>query len=343
MQFQTLILKLNFDKFPHAKKISFANSTCHKINDPEKPSGKPSGILHFFACLIGFRQTEFREQIVELIEKQDNTQNQLDIRERELISNILQMSQISVSDIMTSRGEIIGIDCNQKISVILDSIANNPHSRYPLYHESLDHIIGTIHTKSLYQWLRKSGDKNFDDTMNFATIMKKLIYKPTHVAPSMPVLDLLLHMREGRNHIAFVVDEYGGIAGLVTIEDALEEIVGSIKDEHDVDSSHKISYGKGNSLIMDGRFKLEEFTEKCGELLGLEEKAENLDTIGGLVVYLAGRVPTKGELIPWEITQTNPSDAKNIKIVEFEVLRSLPNRVVQVQLHGLDLDKQDIF
>ena len=158
------------------------------------------------------------------------------------------------------------------------------------------------------------------------------------------LLDLLLNMREGRNHIAFVVDEYGGIAGLVTIEDALEKIIGSIEDEHDiVANDNGISYYKNNSAIINGRYKLEELENKFGKLLNDAQRQENLDTVGGLVIYLAGRVPAKGELIPWKINdldRDNKQILKNKKNVEFEILQSLPNRIVEVQLHGLDLRKK---
>ena len=288
-----------------------------------------------------FGETEFRKKIAKIIE--DQPESKADAREKELINNILNISNISASDIMTSRGEIVGIDASQDLEKILDLIANNPHSRYPLYEEHLDNVMGTIHTKSVYQWLRKTGGKT-NGKQGCLQVWKKLIYKPSYVAPSMPVLDLLLNMREGRNHIAFVVDEYGGIAGLVTIEDALEKIVGSIEDEHDiVANDNGISYYKNNSAIINGRYKLEELENKFGKLLNDAQRQENLDTVGGLVIYLAGRVPAKGELIPWKINELdvgNKQILKNKKNIEFEILQSLPNRIVEVQLHGLDLRKK---
>ena len=300
-----------------------------------------------------FKRSHTRKKIVELIANEPNDiTDEIDSRERELINNILGVRDINVSNIMTPRGEIISIDIEQKTGDILDFIARNPHSRYPLYQDTLDQIIGTIHVKSVYAWLRKNNGKIDDEQLNFAQLIKKIIHKPAFVAPSMRVLDLLLYMREERNHIAFVVDEYGGIDGLVTIEDALEEIVGSIEDEYDLHVDDGMVANDDGSYIFDGKFKLEDFQNKFN-ILQEDELEQDFDTIGGLVVWLAGRVPTKGELIPWcknisdrktdAETAEQPLDEKNAAILagapkkslEFEIIRSLPNRVVTIKLYGL--------
>ncbi|MCH9851914.1 MAG: hemolysin family protein [Alphaproteobacteria bacterium] len=276
-----------------------------------------------------FKRSRAREKIVELISNQDSATDQIDSRERELISNILSVRDVSVANIMTPRGEIIGVDINQKTKDILEFIAREQHSRYPLYSETLDNIIGTIHVKSIYAWLLKIGGKIPDSDQNFMDMMKDLINQPIFVAPSMRVLDLLLAMRQQRNHIAFVVDEYGGIDGLVTIEDALEEIVGSIEDEYDDANDSGIIQHKDGSITLNGTFKLEEFQQKFGFTFTEEESDEDFDTIGGLIIWLAGHVPIKGELIKWRLP-----NATSDKKMEFEIIRSLPNRVITVKLHS---------
>ncbi len=279
-----------------------------------------------------FKRSRAREKIVELISNEDSATDQIDSRERELISNILSVRDVSVSNIMTPRGEIIGVDINQKTKNILEFMAREQHSRYPLYSETLDNIIGTIHVKSIYAWLLKIGGKIPDSDQNFTDMMKDLINQPVFVAPSMRVLDLLLAMRQERNHIAFVVDEYGGIDGLVTIEDALEEIVGSIEDEYDDANDSGIIQHKDGSITINGTFKLDEFQQKFGFTFNDEEIDEDFDTIGGLIIWLAGRVPIKGELIQWR-----KADSDSDKKMEFEIIRNLPNRVITVKLHGFSV------
>jgi CBS domain containing-hemolysin-like protein len=147
------------------------------------------------------------------------------------------------------------------------------------------------------------------------------------VAPSMRVLDLLLEMRLKRTHMALVVDEFGGIDGLVTIEDLVEEIVGEIEDEHDVEQGPKLTWRPDGTLIADARTTIEEFEEIVGVVLSEEEHDEDIDTLGGLVFYLADRVPGRGELIEhpasgivFEVVQADPRRIKRLRI------RNIPAR-----------------
>jgi CBS domain containing-hemolysin-like protein len=143
------------------------------------------------------------------------------------------------------------------------------------------------------------------------------------VAPSMPVLDLLLEMRLSRVHMALVVDEFGGIDGLITIEDLVEEIVGEIEDEHDVAEGPKLVARPDGSLVADARTPIEEFEERAGQMLTDEERAEDIDTLGGLVFYILGRVPGRGELIVHDSG------------VSFEVMEADPRRVKRLRVRNL--------
>ena len=141
------------------------------------------------------------------------------------------------------------------------------------------------------------------------------------VAPSMQVLGLLLEMRETRTHMALVVDEYGGIDGLITIEDLVEEIVGEIEDEHDVEPRPQLEINSDGTMIADARVSVVEFEESVGAVLTEEERGEDIDTLGGLVAHLTGRVPTRGELVVHKSSG-----------IEFEVIDADPRRVKRLRL-----------
>jgi CBS domain containing-hemolysin-like protein len=152
--------------------------------------------------------------------------------------------------------------------------------------------------------------------------LRAILRRVLFVAPSMRVLDLLLEMRRTRLHMALVVDEFGGVDGLVTIEDLVEEIVGEIEDEHDVDEGPKLVPSSDGTLLADARATIEEFEQRVGAVLSAEERS-GIDTLGGLVFALAGRVPNRGELV------SHPSG------LEFEVLDADPRRVKRVRVRNI--------
>jgi CBS domain containing-hemolysin-like protein len=173
-----------------------------------------------------------------------------------------------------------------------------------VYRGALDEIVGMLHVKDLIaHWSQRRG---------FA--LEKVLRKVLFAAPSMRVLDLLKEMRITRIHLALVVDEYGGVDGLVTIEDLVEEIVGEIEDEHDAEAPPSLIEEAPGIALADARVKLEDFEARFGKFVDDDERAE-VDTLGGLVFYLANRVPTRGELIK------HPSG------LEFEVVDADPRRV----------------
>ncbi len=162
------------------------------------------------------------------------------------------------------------------------------HSRLPVYRDDLDNIIGMVHVKDVLA---------FAAAGRTATARQKLLRKVLFVAPSMPVLDLLSQMRMQRVHMAFVVDEFGGIDGLITIEDVVEEIVGEIEDEHDQTEPAHIMERPDGSLIADARTPIEELEALLEVKLLPPDAEEEVDSLGGLVFTLAGRVPSRGEII----------------------------------------------
>jgi magnesium and cobalt transporter len=150
--------------------------------------------------------------------------------------------------------------------------------------------------------------------------LEAILRRPLLVAPQIPVLDLLLQMRQARMHLALVVDEYGGIDGLVTIEDLVETIVGDISDEHDEIAGPMVTERGDGSLDMDARLPVEDFEQRMGQVLTEDEREADIDTIGGLVFTLAGRVPAKGEVI------SHPSG------FEFRVLESDARRIRRLRV-----------
>jgi CBS domain containing-hemolysin-like protein len=187
------------------------------------------------------------------------------------------------------------------------------HSRVPVYRETLDDVIGFIHVKDV---LAPVADRR-------PARLERLLRKVLYVAPSLPILDLLVQMRQARTHIAMVVDEFGGIDGLVTIEDLIEEIVGEIEDEHDVPETPTLIERPDGSIIADARIPIDSVEEQHGVSLRHEGDDETVDTLGGLVFTLAGRVPKRGEVI------AHPDG------IEFEVLDADPRRIKRLRLRGL--------
>jgi CBS domain containing-hemolysin-like protein len=234
----------------------------------------------------------------------------LDTHERALLSNVLRLRGTTAYDVMVPRADIMAMPEDYTLEQAIALIQRDGHSRYPVYRESLDDIAGMVHIKDVFAAVGKAGPFS----------LKSIERKPLFVVPSIPVLDLLLQMRQGRTHMALVVDEYGGIDGLVTIEDLVETIVGDISDEHDEDAAPHITERPDGTIELDARTPVETFEAKLGQVLTDEERAADIDTVGGLVFTLAGRVPAKGELV------SHPSG------LEFRILDADPRRIRRLRV-----------
>ncbi len=234
-------------------------------------------------------------------------------QERFLIGNILKVHDRNAADVMVPRVDIVALDVEQPFGEIVKCMVEQGHSRVPVYRESLDDVIGFVHVKDV---LAPVADRRPGK-------LSRLLRKVLFVAPSVPILDLLVQMRQARTHIAMVVDEFGGIDGLVTIEDLIEEIVGEIEDEHDDAEAPSLIERPDGSIIADARLPIEALEEQHGTRLRPEGDQEAVDTLGGLVFMLAGRVPKRGEII------THPDG------IEFEVLDADPRRVKRLRVRGL--------
>ena len=262
-------------------------------------------------------ETTLRDQLEEVIDEADETHpvaGDLSPHERQMLRNLLHVGDETAGDICVNRGEIIAVPSSITFDGLIRAFAEAEHSRLPVYGDSLDEIVGMIHIKDLFVAM---NDPQRDRAI--AAMMRT----PLFVPESMGVIDLLARMRAERIHLAIVVDEFGGTEGLVTIEDVVEEIVGEIEDEHDVEEEGgKLVRLDDNLWEADAKIELEELAETVDARLTWEE--DEVDTLGGLVFLLAGHIPAKGE------TVIHPSGWT------LEAVDSDPRRILRVRLHAPD-------
>ena len=225
-----------------------------------------------------------------------------DNNKKSLIKNILNLTDKSVEDVMVPRAEIISVKKDQKINEILSIIKNESHSRMPVYDNNLDNILGFFHIKDL---INSISDENF----NLENLLRDVLY----VAPKSPILDLLKRMRTSRIHMGLVVDEFGGVDGLVTIEDLVEEIVGEIEDEHDTDDNELIKAVKANTIIVDASYKIEELEKYFNIEINLEEDKE-IDTVGGMLFFIANKVPKNNQILQFKVIKATARRIESLEI-----------------------------
>ncbi len=210
--------------------------------------------------------------------------DQLDTPRKDMIRGVLMLSELDAKDIMIPRVDVVAIDQDIELKSLLKLILEAGHSRMPVYHETVDNITGILYVKDLIKLI---GDK----TKKFN--LKKLLHDPLFVPETMPLDELLRDFKMKKLHIAVVVDEYGGVGGIVTLEDILEVIVGDINDEYDTEELPECQKTGANSFEVDSRMLISDFNRE----LGLNISTEDFDTIGGFVFDLFGRVPEKDESI----------------------------------------------
>ena len=289
-------------------------------SEPRKPRGnganpdRPAqnrGFWPWLKRLFGHRNggESLRDTIEELIE-QENTANSEAGEEIVFLRNVLQLRDLAANDVMVPRADIVGVEIDTSLEELVSLMSGSAHSRMPVFRETLDDAVGMVHIKDIVAW--QSGTEAF----TIGKILRRILF----VAPSTPILELLLQMRVSRTHMALVVDEFGGTDGLVTIEDLVEEIVGEIQDEHDSEVAPMMADRTDGSIEADARVAIADFEAKIGALLTLAEQQADIDTLGGLVFTLAGRVPSRGEVI------RHPSGA------EFEVLDADPRRIKRLRV-----------
>ena len=243
--------------------------------------------------------TERRQELIETL-REAQSEGLIDADALSMIEGVFQVGQLSARDILVPRAQIDWIDINLSLSAIIKSVITAAHSRFPVFEGSKDNVIGILLAKDL---LRHSTEDDFQ--------VRDWLRPAVFIPESKRLSVLLRDFKDNRNHLAIVVDEYSGVAGIITIEDVLEQIVGDIEDEHDIDeeADNIISLDNGDIRVK-GITELEQFNET----LGTHFADENIETVAGLVIQHLGRVPKMGELV-------------QIGGVEFEVQRADPRQI----------------
>ncbi len=260
-------------------------------------------------------------------------------QERAMLKNVLRFHRTRVHDAMVPRADIVAVAGETSLGELLRMFRTAGHSRLPVYGETLDDPKGMVHIRDFLDYLvaraengggrrrrvktieaLSLGNIDLSVTLASAKILRPVLFVP----PSMPAVELLVRMQSTRTHMALVIDEYGGTDGLVSIEDLVELVVGDIEDEHDLASAAMIERVEEDTFVADARADLEEVSEAIGVDLTSGDLAEDVDTLGGLIVTLAGRVPARSELI------AGPDN------LEFEILDADPRRLKRVRIHRRD-------
>lgn len=296
--------------------LNTAEPSPSENNDEQK--AKKSNILQTLGKKL-FRRNDndIREALADYIEvnEDDESLDHVARHERDLIQNVLNLRDLTAYDVMIPRVDIVALDVDSSYQETINLILDKQHSRIPVFKDNLDNTIGFIHLKDLL------NSQYTAETFNLREIIRELPI----LSPSMPVLDLLLQMKETKLHMALVIDEYGGIDGLITIEDITEAIVGEISDEFDIANEPNISIKpEDGSIIADARIDLEDLMEETKITLGTEEELDDIDTLGGYITNKIGRVPARGEVL---------RDRQNEII--FEIIDADPRRINRVRIRKL--------
>jgi magnesium and cobalt transporter len=292
-------------------------------DSPKKTNG--SSLLTKIRSFFGHRPADqsLRDTLEVYLEESAselNTTSEGERDERAMLANILRLRELTADDVMLPRADIVALSSEASLDDLIEIASKEQHSRLPIYKESLDDVIGMVHVKDVLTSFRRQNDFSIED------IIREILF----VAPSMAVSDLLLKMRLTRTHMALVVDEYGGIDGLVTIEDLVEQIVGEIEDEHDIDDDPELTEVAPGEWVTEARMKIEDLEAMTSAILTDEEREEDIDTLGGLVFTIAGRVPGRGEVV------THSSG------IDFKVLEADPRRIKRLRLSKLPSPPTDM-
>ena len=252
-----------------------------------------------------------KDVLEDLIEDNGNGQEKIDDGTKNIFKNVINLNNKCIEDVMIPRADIDAVSLETTYADLVSFIDKTKHSRIPVFDDNLDQIQGMVHIRDLFEKINQTNNKKN------TKISKKMIRKILFSSPSMKVLDLLLKMRSEQIHMSIVVDEFGGTNGIVTIEDLVEEIVGEIKDEHDFEEADEIKKISKKSFEISARILIEDFEERLKVNLSLDDKNE-VDTLGGFIFFLLGRIPGRGEVINYK------------KKLEFTIIEADTRRIKRV-------------
>ena len=234
------------------------------------------------------KKENFKEAIEDLIEEQEIVDDKLDDGTKKIFSNVIDIRNKCIEDIMVPRADIVAIPETVSFDELMNTMSKSKHSRIPTFSDNLDKITGMVHIRDFLSSIKDIERKEIKKK-NVKEISRKILFS----SPSMKILDLLLKMRSEKIHMAVVVDEFGGTDGLVTIEDILEEIVGEIEDETDIDEETQILQVSDNEYLVPALIDLDDFNDEFGSKF----MADDFDTIGGVVLKEFARFPALNESV----------------------------------------------
>jgi len=275
--------------------------------------------MSWFKTLLRGKATnsnQFQEAFEDYIEELKDSDEDMMIVESQktFITNVINTRDMKVSDVMVPRADITAIELEASPEDLKNLFEQHQFSRIPVYDGSLDHVKGIIHIKDILTRMLSGTPYK----------LAELVREVMIVSPSLPVMDMFVMMREEKKHMALVVDEHGGIDGLVTINDVIEAIVGDLEDEFDNEEQPQIIERPDGSLVADGRMDIEDFEDRYGAILNTEER-EDVETLGGLATHIAGRLPKRGETFKHGsgmVLEVVDADSRRVKRLR---LRNIPH------------------
>ena len=301
------------------------------LSSPAPAAPRGPSIWNRLKAVLALRSMSLRDDLEVALESEGSAETaDFSEAERTILQNVLQLGEKRIDDVMVPRADIEAVDATESFGFLVARFRGAGHSRLPIYDDDLDNIIGFVHVKDALRRITEIpplDDSPKDTSVKLVSnsLRQKIgkldfIRDVLFVPPSMPVGDLLQQMQQKRVHMAIVIDEYGGTDGVVTIEDLLEAVVGEIEDEHDDLETALVRKINSNIFIASARAELAEVQEVVGPEFQPGALAEDVDTIGGLVFDLAGRVPAQGEVISglkgfdFEVLQSDGRQIKKLKI-----------------------------
>ncbi|MEZ5994292.1 MAG: hemolysin family protein [Hyphomonadaceae bacterium] len=286
-------------------------------------AGEPSprrrgGLIQKLSRMFARERLGSAEAVEEALREREQNGQPIELAQKDLILRAAHFDRLKVADVMRPRAEIVAIEASATLGEAARAFSDSQHSRLPIYGETLDDPQGFVHVRDVLALLApnasgEAGAKYSDRSL--PRIRREILFVPQ----SMTLATLFLKMQSSRIHLALVVDEYGGTDGLVSMEDLVEQIVGAIEDEHDVESALVLERANG-AFEADGRAPIDELEAKLGASLALPEHEDEFDTAGGLAVALAARLPQRGEILHHpagfdvEIIDADPRRVKRVRI-----------------------------
>ncbi|MEM0906257.1 MAG: hemolysin family protein [Pseudomonadota bacterium] len=292
-----------------------------------KPDGE-EGWFDRVLTVFGLKNSEgLRENLAQALAEDASEDAIFTVEERRLLRNILSVRDTRIIDVMVPRADVDAVPEDMSIADLMAKYREAGHSRLPVFNETLDNPVGFIHAKDVM--IRLAEEAASDGHLNFGAIdltrplsALDLVRPVLFVPPSMPAMDLMVRMQTARTQLALVVDEYGGTDGLVTLEDLIETVVGDIEDEYDWPDEPTITAGEAGTWYADARVDIEDFEQAADIELPKTEIFDGVDTLGGMVFAILGRVPVRGEIVKSE----------DLPSIEFEVLDADPRRIMRVKV-----------